>query len=364
MSAIENALNDAMTEFAARRPKTWEMHKRAQQVMPGGNTRTVLFTAPFPIRAERAAGSTITDIDGHSYLDLLGEYSAGIYGHSHPRILAAARDALEMGLNLGAHHGREVALAEVVTKRFSLDLVRFTNSGTEANMMALALARNFTGRSAIMAMYGGYHGGTLMFSYGASAVNAPFDTVLGFYNDVERTRGLITEHAASLAAIIVEPMLGAGGSIGAAPEFLAMLRAECTRHGIVFILDEVMTSRLAPGGLAEAWGLSPDLKTLGKYVGGGMSFGAFGGKAHIMDMFDPARPNALYHAGTFNNNTLSMTAGEVGLTQVYTPAAAVALSASGEKLKARLNDLLMQHQARLQVAGVGSLLTSTPCWGS
>jgi glutamate-1-semialdehyde 2,1-aminomutase len=230
-------------------------------------------------------------------------------------------------------------------------------------MMALALAKNFTGRSMIMPMLGGYHGGTLMFSYGASAVNAPFETVLGFYNDVARTRALIVQYADKLAAVIVEPMLGAGGSIGAAPAFLAMLREECTRHGIVFILDEVMTSRLAPGGLAEVWGLSPDLKTLGKYVGGGMSFGAFGGRAEIMDMFDPSRPQSLYHAGTFNNNTLTMTAGHVGLTKVYTPETCVALNASGERLKSRLNEMLMQHQARLQVTGIGSLLTLHPLLG-
>jgi glutamate-1-semialdehyde 2,1-aminomutase len=361
--ALDIAVAAAVDRYVAKRPRTFALHERARAVLPGGNTRSILFTQPFPIRIESSNGCRITDVDGLSYIDYVGEYSAGIYGHSNPEIMAAVQSALVMGINIGAHHSREVALAETVTSRFHLDRVRFTNSGTEANMMALALARNFTGRSKIMAMYGGYHGGTLMFSYGASAVNAPFDTVLGFYNDVERTKGLIAEHAASLAAVIVEPMLGAGGSIGATSDYLAMLRRECTRHGIVFILDEVMTSRLAPGGLAEAWGLSPDLKTLGKYVGGGMSFGAFGGKAHIMDMFDPARPHVLYHAGTFNNNTLSMTAGEVGLTKVYTPAAAVALSASGEKLKARLNEMLMQHQARLQVAGIGSLLTIHPLLG-
>ena len=196
-------------------------------------------------------GCRITDVDGLTYVDYVGEYSAGIYGHSNPKIMAAVQSALAMGINIGAHHTREIALAEAVTQRFQLDRVRFTNSGTEANMMALALARNYTGRKMIMPVMGGYHGGTLMFSYGASAVNAPFECVLGAYNDVERTRALITEHAEKLAAIIIEPMLGAGGSIGASPEFLAMVREECTRHGIVFILDEVMSSRLAPGGLAE-----------------------------------------------------------------------------------------------------------------
>jgi glutamate-1-semialdehyde 2,1-aminomutase len=361
--ALDVAVAEAVELYVSKRPRTAEWHKRARTVLPGGNTRSILFTQPFPIRIAASDGCRITDVDGFSYVDYVGEYSAGIYGHSNPQIVAAVQSALAMGINIGAHHVGEVALAEVVTRRFHLDRVRFTNSGTEANMMALALARNYTGRSMVMPMLGGYHGGTLMFSYGASAVNAPFETVLGYYNDVERTTGLIAQYADKLAAVIVEPMLGAGGSIGASPEFLAMLRRECTRHGIVFILDEVMTSRLAPGGLAEAWGLVPDLKTLGKYVGGGMSFGAFGGRAEIMDMFDPARPQSLYHAGTFNNNTLSMTAGHVGLTEVYTPEACVALNASGETLKTRLNEMLMQHQARLQVTGIGSLLTMHPLVG-
>jgi glutamate-1-semialdehyde 2,1-aminomutase len=357
---LDQALASAIENYAAKRPRTAAMHEKARAVMPGGNTRSILFSQPFPIRIEKSEGCRITDVDGHTYVDYVGEYSAGIYGHSNPKIMAAVNAALAMGINIGAHHAREIAFAEAVTKRFNLERVRFTNSGTEANMMALALARNVTGKPAIMPMLGGYHGGTLMFSNGASAVNAPFECVLGAYNDVAKTQALIREHADKLAAVIVEPMLGAGGGIAASPEFLAMLRAECSAHGILFVLDEVMTSRLAPGGLSEAWSLSPDLKTLGKYVGGGMSFGAFGGRADFMDMFDPSRQGALYHAGTFNNNTLTMTAGHVGLTEVYTPEAARALSATGEKLKVRLNHMFMQHQARLQVLGVGSLMAVHP----
>lgn len=360
---IDTALNEAMARFAASRPKTRELHERATAVMPGGNTRTVLFTAPFPIRAEKADGAHITDVDGHSYLDLLGEYSAGMYGHSHPRILEAAREALDMGLNLGAHHGREVALAEVVTRRFNLDLVRFTNSGTEANMMALAAARCFTGRKKIMPMHGGYHGGTLYFSHGASPVNAPFDCVMGHYNDVEGTSRLIAENAQDLAAVILEPMLGGGGCIPATAEFIAMLRDETAQHGIVLIFDEVMTSRLHPGGLSAKMGVEPDLKTLGKYVGGGMSFGAFGGKREIMELFDPAKPNALPHAGTFNNNTLTMTVGHVAMTEIFTPEACLALNARGDRLRDQLNDLFMRYQVRMKAMGQGSMIAIHPLAG-
>jgi len=363
MQDIDAALDEAKSGFAAKRPKTRAMHDRASQVMPGGNTRTVLFTAPFPLRVEKAAGATITDIDGHSYLDLLGEYSAGIYGHSHPRILEAARAALDNGLNYGAHHEGEVKFAEVVTRRFNMDLVRFTNSGTEANMMALAAARCFTGRKKIMPMDGGYHGGTLYFSHGASPVNAPFDCVMGQYNDVEATRKLIAANADDLAAVILEPMLGGGGGISASPDFIAMLREETAKRGIVLIFDEVMTSRLHPGGLSAKLGVEPDLKTLGKYVGGGMSFGAFGGRSDIMALFDPTSPTALPHAGTFNNNTLTMNVGHVAMTEIYTPEACAALNARGDRLRDSLNELFMRYQVKMKAMGQGSMIVIHPTAG-
>lgn len=360
---LDKALREAMTAFAAAHPVSQAMQAEAEQVMPGGNTRTVLFTAPFPLRIKTGEGATLTDVDGHSYLDLLGEYSAGIYGHSHPGILAAARRALDMGLNFGGHHGGEIDLARLVTRRFNMDLVRFTNSGTEANMMALAAARCFTGRRRIMPMLGGYHGGTLYFAQGASPVNAPFDCVLGAFNDIEATRRLIAENAGELAAVIIEPMIGSSGCIPASPAFLAMLREETARHGIVLVFDEVMTSRLHPGGLSAKLGIEPDLKTLGKYVGGGMSFGAFGGRRSIMELFDPTKPNALPHAGTFNNNTLTMTVGAVAMAEIFTPEACAALNARGDALRERLNDLFMRYQVKMKATGEGSMIAIHPAAG-
>jgi glutamate-1-semialdehyde 2,1-aminomutase len=241
--------------------------------------------------------------------------------------------------------------------------VRFTNSGTEANMMALAAARCFTGRAKIMPMEGGYHGGTLYFSHGASPVNAPFDCVMGHFNDVEATRKLIAANADELAAVILEPMLGGGGGISASPAFLAMLREETAKRGIVLIFDEVMTSRLHPGGLSAKLGIEPDLKTLGKYVGGGMSFGAFGGKQAIMALFDPTNPDALPHAGTFNNNTLTMNVGHVAMTEIYTPDACAALNARGDRLRDTLNDLFMRYQVKMKAMGQGSMVVIHPTAG-
>jgi glutamate-1-semialdehyde 2,1-aminomutase len=360
---LDVALAEAEAHFVAKRPKTAALHARARAVMPGGNTRTVLYSAPFPIRIERAEGATLHDIDGHAYTDFVGEYSAGLYGHSDPRIAKAVADAMSFGVNMGAQHVREVAFAEEVCRRFHLDLVRFTNSGTEANMMAIAAARCHTGRRKIMPMHGGYHGGTLYFAHGASPVNAPFDAVLAHHNDTDATAKLIDAEAGELACVIIEPMLGGGGCIPASPEFLEMLRERTKQRGIVLIFDEVMTSRLAPGGLSELYGIEPDLKTLGKYVGGGMSFGAFGGSAAIMQQFDPSRPNTLPHAGTFNNNTLTMSAGHVALTEIYTLERCRSHNAFGDALRQEINDLFMRHQAPMQVAGIGSMMTIHPLAG-
>ena len=357
-SAIDAALAEAHAAYTARNPKSLARHQAATHVMPGGNTRTVLYNPPFPLGIARGESCYLWDLDGHRYVDFLGEYTAGIYGHSHPVIRAALAEALDAGLNFGAPNTMEVALAQAVCDRFpSIELVRFTNSGTEANLMALTAARCFTGRPKIMVFGGGYHGGVLYFSGGEnSPVNAPYDFVLASYNDVAGTASLIDQHADTLAAIILEPMLGGGGCIPAERDFLAMLRTAATRYGIILIFDEVMTSRLSPGGLQALHGILPDMTTLGKYIGGGMSFGAFGGRADLMAQFDPSQPNALPHAGTFNNNVLTMSAGLAGLTQVYTPEAAIALNARGDALRTRLNELCQRQEVAIQFTGLGSML--------
>ncbi|WP_368904786.1 aspartate aminotransferase family protein [Taklimakanibacter lacteus] len=363
VDTIDAAVAEASERFSRARPRTKALHEEALAVMPGGNTRTVLFTAPFPIRIAHAEGAVIRDIDGHSYVDLLGEYSAGLYGHSHRRIKQAVAEALAGGINLGAHSEMEVRFAQIVAERFALDLVRFTNSGTEANMMALGAARAFTKRPRILGIKGGYHGGTLYFGGGGAAINAPYDVVLAPFNDIAWTRKLIAEHAASLAAVIIEPMLGSGGCLAADRDYLEMLRRETAARGILLIFDEVMTSRLAPGGLSATLGIAPDLKTLGKYIGGGMSFGAFGGRRDIMQQFDPTRPDFLPHAGTFNNNMLTMTAGFAALSEIFTPSACLELNRRGDGLRERLNDLFMRYQVRLKATGLGSLINLHPLAG-
>jgi glutamate-1-semialdehyde 2,1-aminomutase len=359
--ALDEALAQAIAEYRVRNPASEQQYAAAAAAMPGGNTRTVLFYEPFPLCMVSGEGCYLTDADGHEYIDLLGEYTAGLYGHSNPVIRAALDEALDGGLSLSGHTRKEAQLAALLCARFpSIELVRFTNSGTEANLMALAVATVFTKRRKILVFTGAYHGGVLSFPKDATPVTVPHDFIIAPYNDRAATMAALDKAGEGLAAILIEPMQGSGGCIPADPGFLQMLRDEATRRGAVLIFDEVMTSRLAPGGLQEKLKIIPDMTTLGKYLGGGMSFGAFGGRADIMSLFDPRRPDALAHAGTFNNNVLSMSAGVTGLTQIFTPEACVALNARGERLRARLNHVFTQHQARLKATGIGSMMAIHP----
>ncbi len=351
--SLDAALAEAREGFVAANPASLAAHVAATAAMPGGNTRTVLFHTPFPLTMERGQGARLWDADGHEYVDLLGEYTAGLYGHSNKVIRAAIDGALNRGWNLGGHGAMEGKLAQVICQRFpSVDLVRFTNSGTEANLMALATAVAVTGRRKVLVFEGGYHGGVLSFAGGGVPINVPHQWVLGTYNDAVSAVALAEAHAEDLAAILVEPMMGGGGCIPAEPAFLQALRDVATRTGAVLIFDEVMTSRMSAGGLQQRLGITPDMTSLGKYIGGGMSFGAFGGRADLMERYDPRRADAFPHAGTFNNNVLTMAAGHAGLTQLFTPEVAEALFARGEAMRAGLNAV---SRGLMRWTGLGSM---------
>ena len=354
---IAEAVAKAAEVYAQRNPRSASQYEQAARVMPGGNTRSVLYYSPFPLAIARGDGCRLWDVDSHEYIDFIAEFTAGIYGHSNPVIRQAIDGALDGGINLSGHNLLESKLARLICDRFpSVDIVRFTNSGTEANLMAIAAAKVHTGRSKIILFSGGYHGGVLTFAKGNSPVNVPHDFLIARYNDLESVRVLFESHEGEVAAVIAEPMQGASGCITADEQFLAGLRKLTSGNGALLIFDEVMTSRLSPGGLQEKLGIHADLTTLGKYIGGGMSFGAFGGRAAIMDQFDPRNPDATPHAGTFNNNVLTMAAGAAGLSELYTPAVATELNARGEWLRARLNSMCEVKDVALQFIGTGSLM--------
>jgi glutamate-1-semialdehyde 2,1-aminomutase len=348
----------AERRYVERNPESRRLHEERAEVMPGGNTRSVIHVPPFPLTIVRGEGARLYDADGHIYLDFLGEYTAGLYGHSHPVILRAIRDALDDGIVLGAPNRYETALARAVCERFSsVELVRFCSSGTEANLLALSLARVATGKPAIMVFEGGYHGGVFFFaSAEGSPINAPFPFVVAQYNDAAAAVRLIEEHAGELAAVIVEPLQGSGGVIPGEQDFLRALRGATAAHDVLLVFDEVMTSRLATGGLQQVVGVRPDLTTLGKYIGGGLAFGAFGGRADLMRRFDPSQADALPHAGTFNNAVLTMAAGAAGLTQVYTGTEVARLNGLGDRLRDRLSGFAAEHDLEFCATGYGSMV--------
>jgi glutamate-1-semialdehyde 2,1-aminomutase len=350
-------LSDAEARYAEANPASRRLHEERARVMPGGNTRTTIHQPPFPLTIVRGEGARITDADGHEYVDFLGEYTAGLYGHSHPVIVEAIREALADGIVLGAPNRYETTLAQAVCSRFpSVDLVRFTNSGTEANLLALSLARAVTGREGVLVFAGAYHGGILLFSHGISPLNPPFRWVVGEYNDGAGAARLVEKLAGELAAVIVEPVQGAAGVIPGDPAFLHALRDATAANDVVLVFDEVMTSRLSTGGMQQLLGIDPDLTTLAKFVGGGLSFGAFGGRADLMDRFDPSRPDALQHGGTFNNDVLTMAAGAAGLTRVLTAQEISRLNGLGDRLRDRLNAFAAARGIAFCATGRGSLV--------
>ncbi len=355
-ASLDTALDTARQRYVDANPLSAGWAGRAGAVLPGGNTRSVLHFDPFPFRVDSADGKHLVDVDGHRYVDLLGNYTAGLLGHSPEPVRRAVHAAIDQGWALGAVHPNEVRLAELVAERFaSIEQVRFTNSGTEANLMALALATHHTRRAKVLVFDGGYHGGVITFA-GHREVNVPHDWIMAPYNDLDAVGEVFAAHGSEIAAVLVEPLQGSAGCIPGTVEFLGDLRRRCDASGALLIFDEVMTSRLSPGGAQELLGIAPDLTTLGKYLAGGFTFGAFGGRRELMAAFDATVGGRLGHAGTFNNNVVSMAAGVSTLGEVLTPGILTATNERGEWLRAGLDEVFGRHGLPMCVTGSGSLM--------
>jgi glutamate-1-semialdehyde 2,1-aminomutase len=358
MQALKRALEDARSRYASLNPQSQAADKNAERYMPGGNTRAVLYYDPFPLTMVAGQGAELTDLDGHRYADFVGEFSAGLFGHSEEIIKAAIRDALETGIVMGSPTAYERNLAALICERFdSIDKVRFCNSGTEATLLALATARSVTGREKILVFKASYHGGVINFPSGGNALNVPFDFVLADYNDVKGTADLLDRCGTELAALIVEPILGAAGNIVADQKFLEMLRRMTTKCGALLIFDEVKTARLGAAGIQGMRGIEPDLITLGKFIAGGLPTGALGGRSEIMAQFNPKLGGTLTHAGTFNNNVCSMAAGCAALSKIYTPQRAAEFFEWSEAFRLSLNELFAAKAVPMHANGMGSMIT-------
>ncbi len=371
------SLQELIGDYQAKTPRSRALFEEARRVLPGGNTRTTIFIDPYPFYAVRGVGPRIWDADGHERLDFNGNYTSLILGHAPPAVVAAVQDAAARGLSFPAPSEHELRLAERLTERVpSCDQVRFANSGTEATMLAIRGARAFTGRQKIAKFEGSYHGthdwvqvsitppvegaGSRRrpkpVAAGAGVPDAVLKNVVVLpWNDEAGALGLIEKHARDLAAVICEPVQGAAGIIPPAPGFLAALRAATSRLGIVLIFDEVITFRLGPGGAQALFGVTPDMTTFGKIIGGGLPVGAFGGRADVMAVFDPrgGKPRVA-QGGTFNANPLTMAAGLATLTAL-TPDVYAELDRLGRSLRDKVSGLFRARKVKAQVTGVGSL---------
>ena len=309
------------------------LYDRAQHSIPGGvNSPARAFDSVggTPLFVEEADGATLTDADGHEYIDYVGSWGPMIFGHADPDVVRAVQEQAEASTSFGAPTEIEIEVAELVCDLVpSVEKVRMVNSGTEATMSAARLARGYTGRDKIIKFEGNYHGHGDFFliaagsgpmtlsepdSPGVTKGNAK-DTLLAPYNDLEHVRRLVEANAGEVACIIVEPIAGNMGCIPPEPGFLEGLRELCDAHDVVLIFDEVMTGfRVAPGGAQDRYGVTPDLTCLGKIIGGGLPVGAYGGREEIMDYISPTGP--VYQAGTLSGNPLAMRAGHAVLSKI------------------------------------------------
>jgi glutamate-1-semialdehyde 2,1-aminomutase len=359
---------------AMKRTASHTAFARARRLMPGGvNSPARAFggVGGEPIFFERGEGAYLYDIDGNRYIDYIGSWGPMILGHNHPHVLAAVQQAAARGTSFGAPTEAESELAELIIEAVpSVEMVRLVNSGTEATMSAIRLARGFTGRDVIVKFAGNYHGhvDSLLVAAGSAAAtlgvpNSPGvtagttqDTLVLEYNDVPGLERAFREHGSRIAGVIFEPVVGNMGCVIPTREFLAALREETSRHGALLICDEVMTGfRVAYGGAQSLWGLTPDLTTLGKIVGGGLPVGAYGGREEIMKHVLPA--GKVFQAGTLSGNPLATAAGIATLRQLRDHPPYPALERQSARLADGFSRAATDAGIPHSLARVGSMLT-------
>ncbi len=349
-------------DYRARTPGSAALFERASRSIPGGSTRTTVFSPPYPPYMVRGEGIRTWDVDGNVYRDFLGNYTSLILGHSHPVVVDAVRQQVERASAFAAPTEVEVELAEEIRSRLpSIERIRFTNSGTEATMFAIRAARAFTGRRLVARFDHSYHGTHDTVQAWTPGVPDEVSRLVvelpwGDADGVDRILGPIER---DVAAILVEPVQGAGGVRAADPAFLARLREIASRIGSLVVFDEIIAFRVGPNGAQGRFGVRPDLTTLGKIVGGGYPLAAFGGRADVMDQFDARRPGALGHGGTFNGNPVAAAAGLATL-RYLTPDRFVRLDELGDRLRTRLAEAIGRAGVDARVEGIGSLFQVYP----
>lgn len=356
--------------YTSRTRKSKSLYERAKQVLPAGVSYGIRYFEPYPFYTARAKGSKLYDVDGNEYVDFWLGHTALILGHSPPTVVKAVKKQLENGTHYGTSHELEVALAEQVVKMIpSAEMIRFTTSGTEANMYAIRLARAYSGKTKIAKFEGGWHGGYDALHVG---VKYPFttpesaglttgstqDTLLLPFNDIAGVEEKLRSEE-ELAAIVIEPILGAGGGVPAEKTFLKALRELCDQRDILLIFDEVITGfRLAPGGAQQYYGVMPDMTVLGKILGGGFAVGAFCGRREMMERLNALvhkRPDFSFHGGTFTANPITMIAGLTTLKILEDGRLTSELNVLGDELREEIGEIFEANSVAVQVTGAGSL---------
>ena len=371
------SLDKEVTEYASKTSRSRALHEEAVAVMPGGNSRTTTFFDPYPFYFQRGQGAHIWDVDGTERVDFNNNYTSLVLGHATPDVVKAVQAAAESGLSFPGPTEHEIRLAEMLVRRVpSVESLRFTNSGTEATMNAVRLARAFTGRPKLAKFEGAFHGTHDWVMVSVSGDTKAWGnrrrpkpvawsdgippavlkhTVVLPWNDPEACEEILAKEASSIAAVIVDPFMCNAGLLPPIDGFLSKLREVTERHGILLILDEVISFRTAWGGAQERLGVRPDLTTFGKVIGGGLPVGAFGGRRDVMAYYDPRKGGArISQGGTFNANPVTMAAG-VATLNALTPEAYTRLDVLGDRLRGAVTRLLGNMRRRAQVSGVGSL---------
>jgi len=344
--------------YRKRTPKSRATLDAARKYMPGGDTRTSIWFEPYPIWIDKAEGYRFTDVDGQEYVDFHNCYTTMILGHANPKVVAAVREQAAKGTALGALIPTVARWAELVCNWVdSVDKVRFGNSGTEAVMMALRVARSITGKDLILKTEGCYHGSYDPVVYPSDAAgiskSARQDSIIVPYNDKEAAEKAVLENKDRLAAVIVEGAMGAAGMIPPRDGYLEFLRKITAENGIIFILDEVISLRLAMGGIQNVYGVKPDLTTIAKIIGGGYPVGAFGGREDIMQQLSP-EVHRVTHSGTLNANPVTAAAGVATMEQL--DAAAIDhINQLGESFADGVRAVFKKQNIKGQVTGMGSL---------
>lgn len=360
-----------MVNTTIKTTKSQEIFTAAQNLMPGGVSspvRAFKSVGGQPIVFDHVKGAYIWDVDGNQYIDYVGTWGPAICGHAHPEVIAALHEALEKGTSFGAPSALENVLAEMVIDAVpSIEMVRFVNSGTEACMAVLRLMRAFTNREKVIKFEGCYHGHADMFLVKAGSgvatlglpdspgvpKSATSSTLTAPYNDLEAVKALFEENPDQICGVILEPVVGNAGFITPDAGFLEGLRELTHEYGALLVFDEVMTGfRIAYGGAQEKFGVTPDLTTLGKVIGGGLPVGAYGGRREIMSMIAPAGP--VYQAGTLSGNPLAMTAGIKTLQLLQEPGAYEYL----ERITKKLADGLLQVAQETGHAACGGSISA------